>query len=56
MAMNGALGGLVGVTAGTSVVEPWAALFIGIIAGWVYYGFSKFLIMMKIDDAVDAVP
>mmetsp|Transcript_22024 Transcript_22024/g.32785 ORF Transcript_22024/g.32785 Transcript_22024/m.32785 type:complete len:524 (-) Transcript_22024:212-1783(-) len=56
MAMNGALGGLVGITAGTSVVTPWAAFVIGVIAGWVYYGFSKFLIMMKIDDAVDAVP
>jgi len=56
MAMNGALGGLVGITAGTSVVEPWAALIIGIISGWVYYGFSKLLIKLKIDDAVDAVP
>mmetsp|Transcript_11336 Transcript_11336/g.26278 ORF Transcript_11336/g.26278 Transcript_11336/m.26278 type:complete len:499 (+) Transcript_11336:374-1870(+) len=56
MAMNGALGGLVGITAGTSVVTPWAALVIGIIAGWVYYGFSKLLIMLKIDDAVDAIP
>jgi Amt family ammonium transporter len=56
MAMNGALGGLVGITAGCSVVTPWAALIIGIIAGWVYYGFSKLLILLKIDDAVDAVP
>ena len=56
MAMNGALGGLVGITAGCSVVRPWAAVIIGIVAGWVYYGFSKFLIMMKIDDAVDAIP
>jgi Amt family ammonium transporter len=56
MAMNGALAGLVGITAGCSVVEPWAAVIIGIVAGWVYYGFSKFLISMRIDDAVDAVP
>merc|ERR1711892_859073 len=28
----------------------------GVIAGWVYLAFSKFLVMMKIDDAVDAVP
>jgi len=56
MAMNGALGGLVGITAGCSVVQPWAALCIGIVAGWVYVGFSKFLVAMKIDDAVDAVP
>lgn len=56
MAMNGALGGLVGITAGCSVVTPGAAVIIGIVAGWVYYGFSKLLIKLKIDDAVDAVP
>lgn len=56
MAMNGCLAGLVGVTAGCSVVQPWAACVIGIIAGLVYYSFSKFLVMMKIDDAVDAIP
>ena len=56
MAMNGALGGLVAITAGCSVVYPWAAVVIGIVGGLVYYGFSKFLIMMKIDDAVDAIP
>lgn len=56
MAMNGALGGLVAITAGCSVVYPWAAIVIGIVGGLVYYGFSKFLIAMKIDDAVDAIP
>jgi|Transcript_8762 Amt family ammonium transporter len=56
MAMNGALGGLVAITAGCSVVQPWAAVVIGLVGGLVYYGFSKFLIKMKIDDAVDAVP
>mmetsp|Transcript_27884 Transcript_27884/g.59655 ORF Transcript_27884/g.59655 Transcript_27884/m.59655 type:complete len:303 (+) Transcript_27884:710-1618(+) len=56
MAMNGALGGLVAITAGCSVVQPWAAVVIGLIGGLVYYGFSKFLIKMKIDDAVDAIP
>lgn len=56
MAMNGALGGLVAITAGCSVVYPWAAVIIGMIGGLVYYGFSKFLIKMKIDDAVDAIP
>jgi Amt family ammonium transporter len=56
MAMNGCLAGLVAITAGCSVVTPWSAVIIGIVAGWVYYGFSKFLIAMKIDDAVDAVP
>jgi Amt family ammonium transporter len=55
-AMNGALAGLVAITAGCAVVTPFGALPIGIVAGWVYLGFSKFLIKMKIDDAVDAIP
>jgi Amt family ammonium transporter len=55
-AMNGALSGLVAITAGCAVVTPQAAVPIGAVAGWVYLGFSKFLIKMKIDDAVDAVP
>jgi len=56
MVMNGGLAGLVAITAGCSVVKPWAAIVIGIVAGFVYYGFSKFLIKMRIDDAVDAIP
>lgn len=56
MAMNGSLGGLVAITAGCSVVKPWSAIIIGIIGGLVYYFFSKFLIKMRIDDAVDAIP
>ena len=56
MAMNGALGGLVAVTAGTSVFTPWGALIVGAIGGLVYLGFSKLLIALKIDDAVDAIP
>lgn len=55
-AMNGCLGGLVAVTAGTSVFKPWAALIVGMIGGWCYLGFSKFLVRMRIDDAVDAIP
>lgn len=56
MAMNGALGGLVGITANCSVVEPWAAVVIGLIAGFVYVFSSKLLIKLRIDDAVDAIP
>merc|ERR1739844_46466 len=56
MAMNGALSGLVGITANCSVVEPWAAVAIGIVAGWVYVFSSKLLVKLKIDDAVDAIP
>jgi Amt family ammonium transporter len=56
MCMNGCLGGLVGITAGCSVVEPWAAVIIGTIAGTVYVFSSKLLVLLKIDDAVDAIP
>ena len=56
MAMNGALSGLVAITAGCAVVEPWAAVVIGIIAGWLYIYASGLLIRLRIDDAVDAIP
>jgi ammonium transporter, Amt family len=54
MAMNGALGGLVAITAGCAVVEPYAAIAIGAVAGIVYLCGSKLLIKLRIDDAVDA--
>ena len=56
MAMNGCLGGLVGITASCSVVAPWSALVIGLVGGLVYKGSSSLLIKMKVDDAVDAIP
>jgi len=56
MTMNGALSGLVGITAGCSIVTPWASFIIGIVAGWTYIFWSSLLVKLKIDDAVDAVP
>ena len=56
MAMNGGLAGLVGVTGACAVVEPWAALIIGIISGFVYCLGSGLLIKLRIDDAVDGIP
>lgn len=44
------------ISAGTSVVMPWAAIIIGAIGGWCYLGMSKLLIKLRIDDAVDAIP
>ncbi|GMI53458.1 hypothetical protein ScalyP_jg1051 [Parmales sp. scaly parma] len=55
-AMNGALSGLVGITAGCSVIYPSVSLVVGIISGAVYLGASNLLIKFKIDDVVDAVP
>ena len=56
MAMNGALSGLVAVTAGCGTIEMWAACCVGVVAGWVYLGGSKLLIRLRLDDAVDAIP
>jgi len=56
MAMNGSLSGLVAITAGCGVVEPWAAMLIGGIAGVLYIGGSNLLLKLRLDDAVDAIP
>jgi len=55
-AMNGSLSGLVAITSGCGVVEAWAAIVIGMIAGWIYLLASGLLIRLRIDDAVDAIP
>merc|ERR1711998_405242 len=55
-ALNGILAGLVAITAPCPVVDPWAAVVIGILAAPVYYGSSAALKMMKIDDPLDASP
>ena len=56
MAMNGAISGLVAVTSGCAVLEPWAAVVVGTIAGWLYLLTSSLLLKLRIDDAVDAIP
>lgn len=56
VATNGTLSGLVAITSGCSVVEPWAAFVIGLIAGWNYLWSSALLEWLKIDDAVNAIP
>ncbi|KAL7525350.1 hypothetical protein ACHAWF_001327, partial [Thalassiosira exigua] len=55
-AMNGCLGGLVSITGGCALIEPWSAVVIGIVAGLLYLCTSKLLVRIRIDDAVDAVP
>lgn len=55
-AANGALAGLVGITAGCAVVPPWAALIIGVLSGFVMMWGEKFVERtLKIDDPVGAI-
>lgn len=54
--MNGSLAGLVAITGGCGVVEPWAAVIIGMVAGLVFFLGSKLLVRLRLDDAVDAIP
>jgi Amt family ammonium transporter len=54
--MNSALCALASITGGCAVVDTWAAVVIGIIAGPIYVLASKLLIKLRIDDVVDAVP
>jgi ammonium transporter, Amt family len=55
MAMNGALAGLVAVTAPCAFIEPWAAIVIGTVAGLIVVVGVVCLDKLKIDDPVGAV-
>lgn len=54
--LNGVLGGLVAVTAGCHLFEPWAAVVIGAIGGVAVIGGYSLLDRLRIDDAVGAIP
>lgn len=56
MAFNGALGGLVAITASTAFVTPGAALMIGLIAGVITVYGVHLMEVIKIDDPVGAFP
>lgn len=53
---NGALAGLVAITAPCAFVEPWAAIVIGFIAGVAVPGLVVLVDKLKIDDPVGALP
>jgi ammonium transporter, Amt family len=53
--INGAITGMVSICAGCAYVEPWAAVCIGFVAGWVYVGINKIVEMAMIDDPVGAI-
>ena len=54
--LNGCLAGLVGITGGCGVFEPWASVLVGSIAALLYLSSSELLVKLRIDDAVDAIP
>ena len=55
LTMNGALAGLVSITAGCGFVEPWAAILIGSIGGVLVVFAVAFFDKIKIDDPVGAI-
>jgi Amt family ammonium transporter len=53
--INGALGGLVAITAPCATVQPWAAVVIGVVGALVVMGGVRLLEQLRIDDPVGAV-
>jgi Amt family ammonium transporter len=56
LTINGILGGLVAITAGCAVIDPWAAIVIGAVGSLVVMGAIELLERLKIDDPVGAAP
>ncbi len=56
MTMNGALAGLVAITAPCAFVEPWAAVLIGLVGGVLVVLGVRLLDIVHVDDPVGAVP
>jgi len=56
MVCNGILAGLVSITAGCAYTLPWAALLIGSVGAFIYYGAARLLLKLQIDDPLDAFP
>lgn len=53
--LNGALAGLVAITASCAFVDPWAAVVIGLIAGVLVFAAAKFFERLRIDDPIYAL-
>ena len=54
--LNGAIAGLVSITAGPGIVHPYWAVIIGAIGGIICTGGLKFMEIVKLDDVVGAIP
>ncbi|SDW53582.1 ammonium transporter [Paenibacillus sp. CF384] len=53
--LNGALAGLVAITASCAFVDPWAAVVIGLLAGVLVFFSAKFFEKIKVDDPIYAL-
>jgi Amt family ammonium transporter len=53
--LNGALAGLVAITASCAYVDPWAAVVIGLVAGILVFFSAKFFEKIKVDDPIYAL-
>ena len=53
---NGVLCGLVSISGCAGMIDVWVSIIIGLVAGAVYVGASKMLIIFRVDDVVDAIP
>ncbi len=54
-AATGAVAGLVAITPAAGFVEPWAAILIGLVAGWLCYKACNWKNRVGYDDALDVV-
>jgi len=55
MVLNGALAGLVGITAGADLMSPMSAIAIGLVAGFIVVGSVLLLDRLRVDDPVGAI-
>ena len=53
---NGVLCGLVSISGCAGMIDVWVSIIIGLVAGAVYVGASKMLVIFRVDDVVDAIP
>ncbi|XP_070567509.1 putative ammonium transporter 1 isoform X1 [Ptychodera flava] len=53
--INGALTGMVSISAGCNSMQPWCAILTGLVSGITYFAWSKFIDAIKVDDPVDAI-
>ena len=54
--VNGALGGLVSITAGAATMSPLFALISGFVGGFVVFTGERLLLKLKLDDVIGAIP